>query len=203
MASMPTADDMKATGIGIYNLILKNVLELSAEICDARRPEHTHEVGESCLVDELSDDGERWIYGIMLTRMTRFASEIDTSIATDNTLFQWLRGDRQDAYPNGVAHLDETALLPEPEFTAVQQYAIHYGMAHLLEKEIVDFVAFVESKPPKEMDEYIERPEVMLYMRSLQAEILDIMPKVEIARTAWRLSEEDTTIVAPAWGSDG
>ena len=203
MASMPTADDMKAMSIGIYNLILKNLLELSAEICDARRPEHTHESGTSCLVDELSDDGERWIYGIMLTRMTRFASEIDASIAPDNQLFLWLRGDKPNAYADGVAHLDETALLPEPEFTAVQQYAIHYGMAHLLETEIVDFVKFVESKPPQEMDEYVERPEVMLYMSSLRAEIHDIMPKVEIARTAWHLSEEDSTIVAPAWGSDG
>ena len=202
MASMPTADDMKAMSIGIYNLILKNVLELSAELCDARRPEHTHEPGTYCLVDELSDDGERWIYGIMLTRMTRFASEIDASIAPDNQLFQWLRGDKPDAYADGVAHLDETALLPEPEFTAVQQYAIHYGLAHLLETEISDFVKFVEAKAPKEMDEYVERPEVILYMRTIQAEILDIMPKVEIARTAWHLSEESTTILAPARGSD-
>ena len=199
---MPTADDMKAMSIGIYNLILKNVLELSAEICDARRPEHTHEPGTYCLVDELSDDGERWIYGIMLTRMTRFAPEIDASIAPDNQLLQWLRGDKPDAYADGVAHLDETALLPEPEFTAVQQYAIHYGLAHLLETEISDFVKFVEAKAPKEMDEYVERPEVKLYMRSLQVEILNIMPKVEIARTAWHLSEESTTILAPARGSD-
>ena len=202
MASMPTADDMKAMSIGIYNLILKDLLALSAEIFDARRAEHTHEVGESCLVEELSDDAERWIYGIMLTRMTRFASEIDASIAPDNQLFQWLRGDAPNAYADGVAHLDETSLLPEPEFTAVQQYAIHYGMAHLLEKEITDFVAFVESKSPKELDEYVDRAEVILYMRTLQAEILDIMPKVEIARTAWRLSEEDTTILAPARDSD-
>ena len=202
MASMPTADDMKAMSIGIYNLILKNVLELSAEICDARRPEHTHEPGTYCLVDELSDDGERWIYGIMLTRMTRFAPEIDASIAPDNQLLQWLRGDKPDAYADGVAHLDETALLPEPEFTAVQQYAIHYGLAHLLETEISDFVKFVEAKAPKEMDEYVDRPEVILYMRTIQAEILDIMPKVEIARTAWHLSEESTTILAPARGSD-
>ena len=202
MASMPTADDMKAMSIGIYNLILKNALELSAEICDARRPEHTHEPGTYCLVDELSDDGERWIYGIMLTRMTRFAPEIDASIAPDNQLFQWLRGDKPDAYADGVAHLDETALLPEPEFTAVQQYAIHYGLAHLLETEISDFVKFVEAKAPKEMDEYVERPEVILYMRTIQAEILNIMPKVEIARTAWHLSEESTTILAPARGSD-
>ncbi len=203
MASMPTADDMKAMSIGIYNLILKDLLALSAEIFDARRAEHTHEVGESCLVEELSDDAERWIYGILLTRMTRFASEIDASIAPDNQLFQWLRGDKPDAYPNVVAHLDETALLPEPEFTAVQQYAIHYGRAHLLETEITSFVAFVESKPPQERDEYVDRPEVILYMRTMQAEILDIMPKVEIARAAWRLSEKDTTIVAPDWGSDG
>ena len=202
MASMPTADDMKVMSIGIYNLILKNALELSAEICDARRPEHTHEPGTSCLVDALSDDGERWIYGIMLTRMTRFASEIDASIAPDNQLFQWLRGDKPDAYADGVAHLDETALLPEPEFTAVQQYAIHYGLAHLLETEISDFVKFVEAKAPKEMDEYVDRPEVILYMRTIQAEILNIMPKVEIARTAWHLSEESTTILAPARGSD-
>ena len=203
MASMPTADDMKAMSIGIYNLILKNLLELSAEIFDARRAEHAHEDGTSCLVDELSEDGERWIYGIMLTRMTRFAPEIDASIAPDNQLFLWLRGDKPDAYADGIAHLDESSLLPEPEFTATQQYAIHYGMAHLLETEIVDFVKFVESKPPQEMDEYVERPEVMLYMSSLRAEIHDIMPKVEIARTAWRLSKEDSTIVAPAWGSDG
>ena len=203
MASMPTADDMKAMSLGIYNLILKDLLALSAEIFDARRPEHTHEDGTSCLVDELSDDGERWIYGIMLTRMTRFASEIDVSIAPDNQLFQWLRGDKPDAYASGVARLDETSLLPEPEFTAVQQYAIYYGLAHLLETEITSFVAFVESKPPQEMDEYVERPEVMLYMSSLRAEIHDIMPKVEIARTAWHLSEEGSTIVAPAWGSDG
>ena len=188
MASMPTADDMKAMSIGIYNLILKDLLALSVEIFDARRPEHTHEAGESCLVDVLSDDGERWIYGILLTRLTRFAPEIDASIAPDNQLFQWLRGDAPNAYADGVAHLDETALLPEPEFTAVQQYAIHYGMAHLLEKEITDFVAFVEAKPPQELEEYVERAEVVLYMRTLQAEILDIMPKVEIARTAWHLS---------------
>ena len=202
MASMPTADDMKAMSIGIYNLILKDLLALSAEIFDARRAEHAHEDGTPCLMDRLSDDGERWIYGIMLTRMTRFAPEIDASIAPDNTLFQWLRGDKPDAYADGIARLDETAMLPEPEFTAVQQYVIHYGLAHLLEKEITDFVAFVESKPPQEMDEFIERPEVMLYMRFLQEEILDIMPKVEIARTAWRLSKEDTTILAPARDSD-
>lgn len=202
MASMPTADDMLAMSIGIYNLILKDLLALSAEIFDARRPEHTHDEGASCLVDELSEDGERWIYGIMLTRMTRFAPEIDVSIAPDNQLFQWLRGDRPNAYEDGVAHLDEKSLLPEPEFTAIQQYTIHYGMAHLLKTEITDFVKFVESKSPKEMDEYVERPEVVLYMRSLQAEIVDIMPKVEIARTAWRLSEESTTILAPARGSD-
>jgi hypothetical protein len=199
---MPTADDMLAMSIGIYNLILKDLLSLAAEIFDARRPEHTHEAGSSCLVDELSDAGECWIYGIMLTRMTRFASEIDASIAPDNTLFQWLRGDTPNAYEDGIAHLDETALLPEPEFTAVQQYAIHYGMAHLLETESADFVKFVEAKSPKELDEYVERPEVVLYMRTMQAEILDIMPKVEIARTAWRLSEESTTILAPARGSD-
>ena len=203
MASMPTADDMKAMSIGIYNLILKDLLALSAEIFDARRAEHAHEDGTSCLVEELSDDGERWLYGIMLSRMTRFASEIDASIAPDNQLFQWLRGDKPNAYPNGVAHLDETALLPEPEFTAVQQYAIHYGLAHLLEKEIASFVEFVEAKPPQELEEYVERAEVVLYMRTLQAEIVDIMPKVEIARTAWHLSEEGSTIVAPAWGSDG
>ena len=202
MASMPTADDMLAMSIGIYNLILKDLLALSAEIFDARRAEHAHEDGTSCLVEELSEDAECWIYGIMLTRMTRFAPELDASIAPDNQLFQWLRGGKPDAYADGVAHLDETSLLPEPEFTAVQQYAIHYGLAHLLETEITNFVAFVESKPPKELDEYVERPEVMLYMRTLQTEIRDIVPKVEIARTAWRLSEESTTILAPARGSD-
>lgn len=203
MTSLPTKADMKAMSIGIYNLILKDLLALSAEIFDARRPEHTHGVGESCLVDELSEEGECWIYSILLNRMTRFASEIDASIAPDNTLFQWLRGDKPDAYADGVAHLDDTALLPEPEFTAIQQYAIHYGLAHLLETEIVNFVEFVESKSPQELDEYVERPEVMLYMRTIRIEIHDIMPKVEIARAAWRLSEEDTTIVARDWGSDG
>ena len=194
MTNMPTKADMKAMSIGIYNLLLKNLLALSAEIFDARRAEHTHEDGTSCLVEELSDDGERWIYGIMLNRMTRFASEIDVSIAPDNELFQWLRGSRPDAYASGVARLNESSLLPEPEFTAVQQYAIHYGLAHLLDLEITDFVAFVEAKSPQEMDAYLVRPEVTLYMRTLQAEIIDIMPKVEIARTAWHLSRDDSQV---------
>ena len=194
MTNMPTKADMKAMSIGIYNLILKNLLALSAEIFDARQAEHTHEDGTSCLVEELSDDGERWIYGIMLTRMSRFAEEIDVSIAPNNTLLQWLRGDKPDAYAGGIAHLNETSLLPEPEFTATQQYAIHYGLAHLLKKEVVNFVAFVESKPQQELDEYIEKPEVTLYMRTIQAEILDIMPKVEIARTAWHLSSDDSEV---------
>ena len=203
MASMPTADDMLATSIGIYNLSLKDLLALSAEIFDARRAEHTHEVGESCLVEELSEDAECWIYGIMLTRMTRFASEIDASIAPDNQLFQWLRGDEPNAYASGVAHLDESSLLPEPEFTAVQQYAIHYGMAHLLETEITDFVKFVEAKSPKELEEYVERAEVVLYMRTLQAEIVDIMPKVDIARTAWHLSRDDSQVFSGGLDGDG
>ena len=194
MTSMPTKADMKAMSIGIYNLILKNLLALSAEIFDARRPEHTHEEGTSCLVDELSDDGERWLYGILLNRMTRFASEIDVSIAPNNELFQWLRGDKPDAYEGGVARLDESSLLPEPEFTAIQQYAIHYGLAHLLESEIGSFVKFVESMPKQELDVYVEQAEVILYMRTVQAEILDIMPKVEIARTAWHLSRDDSEV---------
>lgn len=203
MTSMPTKADMKAMSIGTYNLLLKNLLALSAEIFDARRADHTHEAGASCLVEELSDDGERWLYGIMLTRMTRFASEIDVSIAPDNELFQWLRGDKPDAYAGGIAWLDESSLLPEPEFTATQQYAIHYGMAHLLESEIGSFVQFVESMPKPEMDVYVEQAEVILYMRTVQAEILDILPKVEIARTAWHLSQDDTTVAPPTWGSDG
>ena len=200
---MPTADDMKAMSIGIYNLILKDLLALSAEIFDARRPEHTHDGGTSCLVEELSDDGERWLYGILLNRMTRFASEIDVSIAPNNELFQWLRGDKPDAYAGGIARLDESSLLPEPEFTATQQYAIHYGMAHLLESEIGSFVQFVESMPKQEMDVYVVRPEVVLYMRTVQAEILDIMPKVEIARTAWHLSRDDSEVFSGELDGDG
>ena len=200
---MPTKADIKAMSIGIYNLLLKNLLALSAEIFDARRAEHTHEDGTSCLVEELSEEGECWLYGIMLTRMTRFASEIDVSIAPNNELFQWLRGDKPNAYEGGVAHLGEESLLPEPEFTAVQQYAIHYGMAHLLESEIGSFVQFVESMPKQEMDVYVERTEVILYMRTVQAEILDIMPKVEIARTAWHLSRDDSEVFSGELDGDG
>ena len=203
MTSMPTKADMKAMSIGIYNLILKNLLALSAEIFDARRPEHTHEEGTSCLVDELSDDGERWLFGIMLSRMTRFASEIDASIAPDNQLFQWLRGDKPNAYSDGIARLNETSLLPEPEFTATQQYVIHYGLAHLLEKESASFVEFVEAKPPQELEEYVERAEVVLYMRTLRAEIVDIMPKVDIARTAWHLSRDDSQVFSGGLDVDG
>ena len=203
MTSKITKEDEAAMNIGIYNLMLKNLLVISAKIFDARRADHTHEDGTSCLVEELSDDGERWIYGIMLNRMTRFASEIDVSIAPDNELFQWLRGSRPDAYASGVARLNESSLLPEPEFTAVQQYAIHYGLAHLLDLEITDFVAFVEAKSPQEMDAYLVRPEVTLYMRTLQAEIIDIMPKVEIARTAWHLSRDDSQVFSGGLDVDG